>query len=52
MNLILRASLKCRYQLFKTVGVKPTAFTGMLCSFPNKKFNITDKEVAWAKRHS
>lgn len=37
MNLILRASLKCRYQLFKTVGVKPTAFTGMLCSFPNKK---------------
>lgn len=49
MNPILRASLKCSYQLFKTVGVKPTAFTGMLCSFPHKKFNKTDKEVAWAK---
>lgn len=48
MNALLRTGLKIGSGIFRAAGMKPSAFAGIICSFPHKTTEISSQEVAQA----
>ena len=50
MNPLLRSSIKFSSKIFRNAGANPTAMANILCAFPHKQIQITEKEIAWATK--